>query len=182
MLQSGDLNAAVSASTRALSMSSSHVKCLLLRAAAYRGLGMLERSMLDIESAAACKRVKAKDAEIAAAATAAVAAAGESAQVTVASLLARTKQLSDDDEVMGMDDPDIARQRNLTLNAMAIQLRTEGKHDEAVRLFTQIIYDDPSVVQFVVNRADCLFENNKLGKVRSLRSHVLDALGWLPVT
>lgn len=169
-LQSGDLNAAVSASTRALSMSSSHVKCLLLRAAAYRGLGKLDQSMLDIESAAACKRVKAQDAEIAAAAAAAVMAAGESEAVTVATLLARTKMLSDTDEVMGMDDPDIARQRNLTLNAMAIRLRVEGRHDDAVRLFTQIVAADPGCVQFLVNRADCLLENNKLLKVR--------AVGW----
>lgn len=159
VLQSGDLAGAVSATSKALHYSPSHLKSLLLRAAALRGLGQLIQSLEDIESAACC--VPTEDRRVAS-----TPSGTDSEPVTVATLLARSsKGTPGSVSPTGFTHPDVLHQRNLTLNALAIQARVNGNTAEALRLFDAIIAADPSCVQFVINRADALFEAGRLEEV-----------------
>lgn len=152
-LQTGDLVGVVSATSRGLSMQPDHLKCLLLRAAAYRSQGLLEQSLEDVNRATACHR------DTGAVPETRPAAPPSDGPVTVAALMARASVLSRvSTPAVGSDDPDIVRQRNLTLNAMAIRHRVQGRHAEAIKLFNQIVDSESSCIQFLINRADTRLE------------------------
>jgi Tetratricopeptide repeat len=151
----------VTATTKGLAMQADHMKCLLLRATAYRGQGLLEESLQDINCAALCGRAT-EGPEVDRASP----DPSDDGVVTVGALLARKNAHSrPSTPAVGDDDPDVIRQRNLTLNAIAIRHRVHGRYADAVALFGQIIDSDPECVQFVVNRADARLEAEDYGNV-----------------
>jgi tetratricopeptide (TPR) repeat protein len=153
-VQTGDVPAVVAATTKGLSMQADHIKCLLLRATAYRAQGLLDESLQDINRAALCGRAP-EGPEV----DRSTLDTNDEGTMTVGALFARNNARSrSSTPAVGDDDPDVIRQRNLTLNAIAIRHRMHGRYADAVALFDQVIESEPDCVQFVINRADARLE------------------------